>query len=58
MSPLQVQVVRQLLAVEGNIELLPPFPEGDGVQIRHDPSADGLGSRMKAPSGERQILVG
>ena len=56
-ASLQIQVIRQLLTVEGNIKFVGVLLERDCIQIRQNPSPDRLWRGMKASFGQRQILM-
>ena len=54
---LKIQIIRQLTAVERDVKLGGAPLEGNCVQIGHDAPAYCLGGRVKAASGQMQILL-
>ena len=38
-----IEIIRQLLAVKGNVEFPASPLDGDGVEVGEDPSPDGFG---------------
>lgn len=55
---LQVQVVCQLLAVEGNVKRGGVLLQGDRVEVGQKPATAAFRGGVKAPLGESQVLAG
>ena len=56
-AALQVQIIRQLLAVKRNIKFPAAPLQRNGVEVSHHPTTDGLWRGMKASPGKDQIFV-
>ena len=55
--PFQIQIIRQLLAVKGNIKLPAVLLKGDRTQICQDSPAGAFWRGVKAPAGQGQVFV-
>ena len=56
-ASLDIQVIRQLLAVKGNIEFAAVLLQGNRIEIRKHPAPDCLRSCVKASFGKQQIFM-
>ena len=56
--PFQVQVIRQLLAVKGNIEFRGLLLQGDGIQVGQQPAPAAFRRGLKTPAGQDQVFPG
>ena len=56
-AAIHIQIVRQLLAIEGNIKFPAALTQRLKGQIRQQSAADASGTGMNAPAGQTQIFL-
>ena len=56
-TAVEVEIVGQLLAVEGDVEFRTSFLAGLGLEVGEDPAADVFGGGVEAAIGQLQILT-